>query len=110
MKRLIIFFMLSNVSALNHACAEELSNERQTELTDLLLQDCGSCHGMTLKGSLGPAITSEALANKSKEEIFLTISNGLPGTPMSPWKNILSEADIHWLVSTLKNGVDHEKK
>jgi len=77
---------------------------RQKELRDLLLQDCGACHGMTLKGGLGPALTPEALAGKSPEFLRKTITQGRPGTPMPPWGNLLSDSDIDWLVQTLLRG------
>ena len=35
--------------------------ERARELVHIVRQDCGSCHGLTLKGGLGPALTAEAL-------------------------------------------------
>ena len=35
--------------------------ERQDQLRYLLRQDCGSCHGMTLKGGLGPALLPDNL-------------------------------------------------
>ncbi|HED16737.1 MAG TPA: cytochrome c [Gammaproteobacteria bacterium] len=82
-----------------------LSEQRRAELKDLLLQDCGSCHGMTLKGGLGPALTPDVLHNKSRQMITVTITEGRPGTPMPPWKTILSEQEIHWLVETLYSGV-----
>ena len=85
--------------------ATELSSARQLELQNLLEQDCGSCHGMTLKGGLGPALTAEALKNKPLELLTVTISEGRPGTPMPPWKYLLSEADIQWLAHTLKQAV-----
>ncbi len=77
---------------------------RQAELRDLLLQDCGSCHGMTLKGGLGPALTPEALAGKSPQALRQTIVEGRPGTPMPPWGGLLSDEDIDWLVKILING------
>lgn len=85
--------------------ADSLSTERQDELRNLLEQDCGSCHGMTLKGGLGPALTTEALKNKPIELLTTTISEGRPGTPMPPWKHLLSKADINWLAKTLKHQV-----
>lgn len=88
-----------------YAADESLSIQRQTELHDLLLQDCGSCHGMTLKGGLGPALTPEALKHKSRELIEVTILDGRSGTPMPPWKNILTKHEVHWLVNTLYRGV-----
>ncbi|MBY0432057.1 MAG: cytochrome C oxidase Cbb3, partial [Rhodospirillales bacterium] len=36
------------------------SPARQAALFNLLAQDCGSCHGLTMKGGLGPALLPEA--------------------------------------------------
>ncbi len=77
---------------------------RQAELRDLLKQDCGSCHGMTLKGGLGPALTREALQGKSAAVLTTTIREGRPGTPMPPWKTLLQPAEIDWLVEQLLQG------
>lgn len=82
-------------------CADTLPVERQQELEHLLLQDCGSCHGMRLTGGLGPALTPEALAGKPRELLVATIREGRDGTPMPPWKNLLGDADIAWLVDYL---------
>ena len=82
--------------------ADKLTSEREDELRNLLEQDCGSCHGMTLKGGLGPALTARALKDKPIEYLSFTIREGRPGTPMPPWKYLLSEADINWLAQTLK--------
>lgn len=79
--------------------------ERQTELIHLLRHDCGSCHGMTLKGGLGPALTPEALNGKPASYLFQTVRDGHPGTPMPPWGPILSEDDMHFLVQLLLAGV-----
>lgn len=89
--------------------ADALTPQRQDELRNLLEQDCGSCHGMTLKGGLGPALTTEVLKNKPIELITTTIREGRPGTPMPPWKHLLSEADISWLAKTLKQQVIAEQ-
>lgn len=87
------------------AADTSLSLQRQSELQDLLLQDCGSCHGMTLKGGLGPALTPEVLKRKPRELIEVTILDGRKGTPMPPWKNILTRNEVRWLVDTLYTGV-----
>ncbi len=84
---------------------QPLSELRRAELKNLLLQDCGSCHGMTMKGGLGPALTPDVLSNKSRQMVTITIMEGRPGTPMPPWKTILSEQEINWLVDTLYSGV-----
>ncbi len=78
--------------------------ERQAALRDLLLQDCGSCHGMTLKGGLGPPLTPEALAGKSPDFLRRTILEGRPGTPMPHWGGILADEEIDWLVQLLLAG------
>jgi cytochrome c55X len=78
--------------------------ERQAELRNLLLQDCGSCHGMTLKGGLGPALTRSALEGKSRDSLRRAIRDGRPGTPMPPWKTLLQPAEIDWLVDQLLQG------
>jgi len=77
---------------------------RRAALTHLVLHDCGSCHGLTLKGGLGPALTPAALAGKTAEELRATILNGRPGTPMPPWRGFLTEAEADWLVRALQRG------
>ena len=87
------------------AYATELPSEaRQAELRYLLLQDCGSCHGLTLKGGLGPALTREALVGKPAAFLSWTILNGRPGTAMPPWRAHLSDAEGDWLANLLLNG------
>lgn len=39
---------------------------RRVELTRLVRQDCGSWHGMTLKGGLSPALTPHAAGGLSR--------------------------------------------
>jgi len=77
---------------------------RQQALRHLLAQDCGSCHGLTLQGGLGPALTREALAGKSPEMLRAVILHGRPGTPMAPWRPFMSEAEAEWLVQQLLEG------
>ena len=77
---------------------------RQQALRHLLAQDCGSCHGLTLQGGLGPALTRAALAGKSPEMLRAVILYGRPGTPMAPWQPFMSEAEAVWLVQQLLEG------
>jgi cytochrome c55X len=79
---------------------------RQAELRHLLLQDCGSCHGMSLKGGLGPSLLPAALAARSVEELAATIHDGRPGTPMAPWRIMMSRPEAGWLAGMLKDGLD----
>jgi cytochrome c55X len=87
------------------ATATELSQQRRDELHNLLLQDCGSCHGMTMKGGLGPALTPDVLQNKDREMLVVTILQGRHGTPMPPWSTMLSRQEVDWLVDQLYAGV-----
>ncbi len=84
-------------------CAD-VPASRQTELMHLLDQDCGSCHGLTRKGGLGPALTKEALAGKPAVMLREVILHGRPGTPMPPWKSFLNEQEADWLVQVLFEG------
>jgi cytochrome c55X len=86
----------------------EPSGARQLELRHLLLQDCGSCHGMTLKGGLGPTLLPSALEGKPDALLVSTILFGRAGTAMPPWRELLTEADAVWLVEQLRAGVTHE--
>lgn len=98
---IISLFIIPSVFA---SVLAEPSAERQQELRHLLKHDCGSCHGMTLKGGLGPALLPENLANKADVVLKQTILHGRPPTPMPPWKGILSEDDVDWLVMLLRKG------
>ncbi len=75
---------------------------RQQYLINLLSQDCGSCHGITLKGGLGAALLPENLRYKSDQFLIKTILNGRSGTAMPPWKQFLTEDDADWLVKCLR--------
>lgn len=78
---------------------------RQAELRHLLLQDCGSCHGLSLKGGLGPALLPANLSDKPEDYLAATILYGRPGTPMPPWQPFLTTDEAAWLAKLLKQGV-----
>ncbi len=83
----------------------ELATQRQTELRHLIRHDCGSCHGLTLGGGLGPALTPEALAGKPRALLVNSVIHGRPGTAMPPWQALLSEAEIEWIIEQLLEGL-----
>lgn len=84
--------------------AAEPAAGRRAELTHLVRQDCGSCHGMTLKGGLGPALTRDALRDKPAESLVVTVLHGRPGTAMPPWRTFVSESEAAWIVKQLQEG------
>lgn len=90
------------------SAAAEPPRERQRELVRIVRQDCGSCHGMRLTGGLGPALTREVMADKPLDSMTATIFNGRPGTPMPPWRAMLSEADARWIAERLAAGFPEE--
>ena len=74
------------------------------KLSNLLRQDCGSCHGLTLQGGLGKPLIAERLAPWNREQLVHIILDGVPGTPMAGWRPLLSEAEAVWIAETLKKG------
>lgn len=98
---LFCLLLLSGVTG-----AEEISAQRQGELMHLLRHDCGSCHGMTLRGGLGPALLPETLHGKPQETLVATVLYGRAGTPMPPWRTLLSEDEVRWLIQQLVQGVN----
>jgi cytochrome c55X len=97
-----LFFVLFLASTA--ALAAEPDAVRQKELVRMVRQDCGSCHGMTLQGGLGPALLPDTLRDKPPEGLAATIYYGRPGTPMPPWKSFLSESEADWIVNKLMSG------
>lgn len=87
------------------AAQADITPERQQQLLYLLRQDCGSCHGLTLQGGLGPALTPQALSGKSADMLRAVILHGRPGTPMPPWQPFMNETEAAWLVNQLQAGV-----
>ena len=85
------------------ALAGGLSPERAVELERLVLQDCGSCHGMTLKGGLGSDLRAETLAGAEPQTLVQIILDGVPGTAMPPWRPLLTEGEAFWIAEYLLN-------
>lgn len=73
-------------------------------LERLVRQDCGSCHGLTLKGGLGPDIRAPALAGHDRQSLTALILEGIPGTPMPPWRPLLSDKEAAWIADYLLTG------
>ena len=85
-----------------------MTPERAKALVRMVRQDCGSCHGMRLTGGLGPALTPAAVAHIPPESLAATIYHGRPGTPMPPWRALLSARDADWIAQQLIAGFPNE--
>ncbi|UEM03413.1 cytochrome c [Skermanella rosea] len=84
---------------------EQPTPTRQVELMTLLRHDCGSCHGLTMKGGLGPPLLPDTLAGKDKPALVGIILDGVPGKPMPPWRFELQPEEARWLVDRLREGL-----
>ncbi len=78
---------------------------RQKELTYMVQQDCGSCHGMTLKGGLGPSLQVQRMSVLPKQYLMDAITHGRKDTPMPPWGPLLTQGEIQWIVEQLQAGL-----
>ena len=85
--------------------AEHPTPVRQVELMTLLRHDCGSCHGLTMKGGLGPPLLPDTLAGKDEQALAGIILDGVPGKPMPPWRFELQPEEARWLVDRLREGL-----
>ena len=65
--------VLLGVAAVAASAQAEPVAQRQRELVNMVRQDCGSCHGLTLKGGLGPALLPEDLRDKPAESLVATV-------------------------------------
>lgn len=83
---------------------------RERELVRMVRQDCGSCHGLRLTGGLGPPLTREALNDKPVDSLAAVIFHGRPGTPMPPWRRLLSEPEAQWIAERLVAGFPQEPR
>ena len=95
---------LTACAALSSAPVPALDAAREAELLRLLRNDCGACHGLTLRGGLGLPLTPPALAGKPDALLIDAILVGRPGTPMPPWQAFLTAQDAAWLVERMRRG------
>lgn len=101
MKKML--FIISLLAA--QSSFAEISSTRQKELLYFIKHDCGSCHGMTLKGGLGPALLPETLTGKPGSYLVTTIMEGRTNTAMPPWKHLLTHNEAAWITGQLQNGI-----
>ncbi|MCB1367450.1 MAG: cytochrome c [Rhodobacteraceae bacterium] len=100
MRSLLIYLALATF-----ANADDAVSFDPVALERMVRQDCGACHGLTLKGGLGPDIRSGALEGWTAEDLQAIILDGRPGTPMPPWRPLITEAEAAWIAQYL---LEHE--
>ncbi|WP_415234385.1 c-type cytochrome [Pseudorhodobacter sp.] len=79
----------------------EITAPRAQALEHMVIQDCGSCHGLTMKGGLGNPLTAAALDGAAPEALASIILDGVPGTAMPPWRPLLTEEEADWIANYL---------
>ena len=84
----------------------EVGPERAEKLEHMVIQDCGSCHGLTMKGGLGSSLTPEDLAHAEPDGLALIILDGVPGTAMPRWRPVLTEEEALWIAHYLKGNAE----
>ena len=97
--------LFSLLFAVNLGWAADIPDARKAELMNMLIHDCGSCHGLTMKGGLGPPLLPEILRGKPVDYLTATILYGRPGTPMPPWRPFLSPQEATWMAQRILEGV-----
>ncbi|WP_432744647.1 cytochrome c [Methylobacter sp. G7] len=102
MKKSLLLMLIIPAIFASTSMAGEPSQDRKITLRNMLKHDCGACHGLTLKGGLGPALLPEALAGKPDDFLISTIINGRPGTAMPPWQPFISHDEAAWLLGILR--------
>ena len=105
MRNLPIILALALFATSSLAAAEKPSVQRQGELVNLVRQDCGSCHGLTMKGGLGSSLLPKDLEGKDSETLVEIVLDGLHETPMPPWRAQFAEGEAEWIIEQLKKGL-----
>lgn len=96
---------LSLMLSTSLVAGDDITGERERELRNLLIQDCGSCHGLQMKGGLGPALLPEVLQGKNADYLSSVILHGRSGSAMPAWKGLLSPVEARWIAERLLQGV-----
>jgi len=91
------------LAGMAHA-GSDLSAPDIARLSNMVRQDCGSCHGLTLKGGLGRPLTADRLSAMDHETVKDIILHGIAETPMPGWSGLLSEPEADWIAGALKTG------
>ena len=94
----------SVAAAVIAAAASTAGADEAARLTRIVRHDCGACHGLTLKGGLGPPLTREALVGRPQPYVVTTILDGIKGTAMPPWSPLLTEGEAAWIAHRLIGG------
>lgn len=86
------------------AHAGDLGTDDIARLSEFVRQDCGSCHGLTLKGGLGSPLLPKDIAHYDKKTLTEVILYGVPTTAMPGWDGVIDRDEAEWIADALKDG------
>ena len=90
---------LQNMQTTAPAQAAAPSGRRVPERASLFAQFCASCHGPKLQGGSATSLVDEEWKHGNDDEsLAKVIVNGVPGTPMAPFKGVLTDTQVRELV------------
>ena len=46
------------------------------------------------------------LEGKSEDALADVVLDGIPGTPMPPWRSLLTQPEARWMIARLRRGLD----
>lgn len=98
--------LLLACACLATSAAAEIDSGKAAKLERLVVQDCGSCHGLTLKGGLGRPITPDLMQHYDREVLRDIILDGIPGTAMPPWRPLMTETEALWIADYLRGSLE----
>lgn len=65
-------------------------------------ENCAACHGSNAAGTLiAPALDTDALRATPQTDVIATVTEGVPGTLMASWQNILTPEQITSVVELI---------
>lgn len=105
MKKMRFVVSLLTLLSFTPITIADIDTVRQNELLYFVKHDCGSCHGLTLKGGLGPALLPQTLSAKPESYLVNTIMEGRANTAMPPWKSMLTLDEATWIAEQLQQGL-----
>lgn len=85
------------------------SDESTAQTAALFEKNCSSCHGASGQGdgpaarSLAPRPANFQLKQGNLDYLERVLLNGIPGTAMPPWEEVLTDQQRHSLVSYLRS-------
>lgn len=127
MKNVVVLLIIFMAVPLAYAHGAKETNEHSDALNPIQADEgsvskgkaiyeeyyCGKCHGADGKGAIpgAPDLTDHGMMSEMSEgDMFHKITEGVPGTSMPEWKNLLNEKERWHLVNYINTFHHGEEK